>query len=249
MERIIWHGTTNSFFPVRSAYHMEKLREVVTQGQASSSNDFKEVWNKIWQLSVTTRDKVCIWRSCLEALPTQSNLFKNKVVNNPLCPICCKRVVRLKKCALPQAPMLLFFESLSKVFNSEDLHEFVVVARKLWWRRNTFVSNKEFTHPNSIVREARILLDMMFKGDPNPQSNSRASQGCSSEAVWKVPSLPWFKINWDWAVDKANEVVIWDCAGQIIATMRQRKQFFPDLLAEAYGALQAVKLGLELGLH
>ncbi|XP_040996072.1 uncharacterized protein LOC121242246 [Juglans microcarpa x Juglans regia] len=71
-------------------------------------------------------------------------------------------------------------------------------------------------------------------------------------AYWVIKH---FNFDMTEVVDKANGLIgigvaIRDCTGQIIATMRKRKRFFPDpLLVESYGALQAVKLGLDLGLQ
>ncbi|XP_018831004.1 uncharacterized protein LOC108998763 [Juglans regia] len=72
---------------------------------------------------------------------------------------------------------------------------------------------------------------------------------------WQAPPVDWFKINWDGAVDKAKGligigVVIRDSFGQVIVAMRQGKKLYPDpLLAKSYGALQAVKVAWEIGLH
>ncbi|XP_041016139.1 uncharacterized protein LOC121258659 [Juglans microcarpa x Juglans regia] len=227
-------------FSVRSAYRMEKSRELAEKGQASRSNQFEEVWKQIWQLNVQPSDKVLLWRTCLEALPTQSNLLKKKVVDHPLCPICCmaeENVIhalwryeyaknvwsqcskKLQKCYLPRSFMLELFDA---VLNSME------------------------------TQEGRVILDMLAKEDLNRSNMSK--QLCSATANWKAPPLNWFKLNWDGSVDKMQGfirvgVAVRDSAGQIIATMRLRKHLFPNpLLVEAYGVLQAIKFGLDLGL-
>ncbi|KAF5477294.1 hypothetical protein F2P56_003944 [Juglans regia] len=232
-DRIIWHGTKDGSFSVKSAYHLVKDREMANHGQASTSNGLKEVWKKIWKLDVTPGDKTFLWRACQEALPTQSNLFKKKVVSDPLCPICnreeesvqhvlwsceaakdvwsqCSK--KLQKCSISSFSMITFFETLTEALNQEELQEFVITARRIWWRRNSFIFKKGFTHPNHIVREARATLNMMAEKNPD-QCNTQASP-------------------------------------TVIATLRQKEKLYPDpLLAESYGALQAVKLAREIGLH
>ncbi|XP_041025442.1 uncharacterized protein LOC121265841 [Juglans microcarpa x Juglans regia] len=139
------------------------------------------------------------------------------------------------------------------VLNTKELQEFVVVARKIWWRMNSFIFKKGFSHPNLMVREARSVLDMMAKKNLDQCSND--NQASFPIASWQAPPVNWFKINWDGAVDKANGLIgvgvaIKDSSSQIIATMRQGKKLYPDpLLAESYGALQAVKMAWEIGLH
>ncbi|KAF5465143.1 hypothetical protein F2P56_015174 [Juglans regia] len=146
--------------------------------------------------------------------------------------------------------MIQLFSSLTKVLNPEELQEFVVIARKIWWRRNSFIFKKEFVHPNLIVREARAVLKMLSEKNLDQCTNQVSPPTVS----WQAPPMEWFKINWDGAVDKGKGligigVVIRDSFGQVIATMRQRKKLYPDpLLAESYGALQAVKVAWEIGL-
>lgn len=42
----------------------------------------------IWQIEVSKIVKVFMWRACLNALPTKANLFKKKIVFDPVCPVC-----------------------------------------------------------------------------------------------------------------------------------------------------------------
>jgi len=46
------------------------------------------VWKKNWKTTVPNIVKVFMWRFCKNGLPTQANLIKRKVVDDPLCPIC-----------------------------------------------------------------------------------------------------------------------------------------------------------------
>lgn len=61
--------------------------QLVAKGQASSNYNFQKVHKLIWKLQITTGDKVFLWKACLDALPTQANLFKKKMVEHPKCPI------------------------------------------------------------------------------------------------------------------------------------------------------------------
>ncbi|XP_035539661.1 uncharacterized protein LOC118344031 [Juglans regia] len=209
---------------MRSAYHMENDREVAAQGQASTSNSLKEVWNRIWQIQATPGDKTFLWRACQEALPTQYNLYKKRVVSDPICPICnreeesvqhvlwsceaakgvwsqCSK--RIQKCSFPISSMIQLFSSLTKVLSPEELQEFVMIARKIWWRRNSFIFKKEFVHPNHIVREARAVLEMLSEKNLDQCTNQISPPTVS----WQAPPTNWFKINWDGAVDKGKGLI------------------------------------------
>ncbi|XP_042944592.1 uncharacterized protein LOC122278468 [Carya illinoinensis] len=273
-DRLIWHGTKDGSFSVSSSSHMEKDKELEVKGQVSTSNSFKGVWNKIWQLHTTSSEKMFLWRACQDSLPIYVNLFKRKVVSDPLRPICtreeestlhalwnceaakdicCLCSKKLHKSSSSHLTMLVFFETLIEVLNADELQEFVVVARQLWLRRNSCIFNNHFMPPNVFLRESRLRLEMLSeKGQP--QIHSRDHQLCSSAKVWQVPPLNWFKVNWDGAVDQAKGiigigVIIRYDKGQTIATMRQKKTFFPDTqLAESYGALVAAQFARDVGL-
>ncbi|XP_035551020.1 uncharacterized protein LOC118349632 [Juglans regia] len=202
-------------------------------------------------------------RSCLEAFPTNSNLFKKRIVENPLCPICNLEVEdsahalwrcelakdvwsqcskSLQKCHQPYMAMLQLLEVLIQTMDSRIIQEFAVVARKIWWRRNKLIFEGSFAHPNAVVREARGILDLLIE----EESRQDHGQANTLEEDWQAPPSNWVKLNWDSAVDKAKGVIgvgvaVRDSFGYTIATMRTNKHLFPDpLLAEAFGALKAV---------
>ncbi|XP_042944721.1 uncharacterized protein LOC122278607 [Carya illinoinensis] len=76
----------------------------------------------------------------------------------------------------------------------------------------------------------------------------------SSKTKWRPPPQGWFKVNWDGAVNKVKGfvevgVVVRDCQGMVVATLRQRKSLIIEhFLAESYGALKAVQFARDLGL-
>ncbi|KAF5442049.1 hypothetical protein F2P56_036930, partial [Juglans regia] len=268
-DKLLWQGTKDDSFSVRSAYHKEIERTHFQSSQASSSSSFTAVWKQLWQLKV--QPGVLLWRSCLEALPTNSNLYKRRLVENPLCPICyleaedsahalwrcesakdvwsqCSK--SLQKCHQPHVTMIQLLEDLLQAMDSRIIQEFAVVARKIWWRRNKFLFEGTFAHPNAVVREARGTLDLLI------EEESRLGRGQTNTQVedWQAPPSNWIKLNWDSAVDKANGVIgvgvaVRDSLGYTIATKKTNKLLFPNpLLAKAFGALKAVQFGVELGL-
>lgn len=166
-------------------------------GQSSNSDHFKGVWQQLWHSKVAPGDKVFMWRACLEALPTQSSLYKKKIDDHPLCPICnleeeivvhalwryeaartcgVNALKKLQKCYLPQLFMLQLVEAITVSMDQCFLQDFMTVAKRIWWRRNHFVFNKEFTHPNSLVREATHILEILR--EDLLKLSSRALQVC-----------------------------------------------------------------------
>jgi hypothetical protein len=89
-DMMIWRGTVNGQFSVKSAYHLAKEIEDRQKAECSKGMQNREVWKLIWKLKVPNVEKNFIWRACHDILPTRENLQKRKVVNDPLCPVCGK---------------------------------------------------------------------------------------------------------------------------------------------------------------
>ena len=85
---MIWRGTTNYLFSVRSAYHLAK--EAVDRTKAGSSYGFynSDIWKVVRNLKVPNSEKHFIWRACHDIILTRDNLMRRKIVRDPLCPIC-----------------------------------------------------------------------------------------------------------------------------------------------------------------
>ncbi|XP_041026946.1 uncharacterized protein LOC121267144 [Juglans microcarpa x Juglans regia] len=270
--KMIWKGTSSGIFTVRSAYYMHKERSQAIKGQASSSHDFKKTWKFLWHLQVTPGDRVFMWRTCLNALPTQSNLFKRKIVDHPKCSICnleeetathalweCEStrdvwsqcLKSLQKSHFSKMNMLEIFEAIAGIMDTDCLQEFAMVAKQIWWRRNEFIFNQVFRHPNTVVSAASQNLKMLKEMEGQRSSSVPTN---SSITEWQAPPMHFHKLNWDVVVDKTRarvgiDIVVRNFEGKIIAIMRRNQCMFPlPSLTEAYGALQVVSFALELGL-
>lgn len=137
----------------------------------------------------------------------------------------------LQKCYLPQLSMLQLFDTIPRTISHQIIQEFVIVSRKIQCRRNCFIFKEEFAHLSILLKEARGTLEMLAE-----EATSRAlrtSKICTLVENWQAPSLNWYKLNWDGAMDKAQcligiGVAVRDSASQIIATMRTSKHMFPN---------------------
>lgn len=87
-DKLTWLGTSSGVLTVRNAYHLEKERVLHAQGECSMSADSREFWKKLWHLNIPGVVQHFLWRVCNNLLPTEANLFKRKIVQDPLCPMC-----------------------------------------------------------------------------------------------------------------------------------------------------------------
>jgi hypothetical protein len=83
---MIWNGTTNDVFPVRSAYHRGEELQALSKGGCSRVGDETKVWKVLWSLKFQNAVKLFMWRACNK--PTKVDLFQRGVVDDKLCPLC-----------------------------------------------------------------------------------------------------------------------------------------------------------------
>jgi hypothetical protein len=87
-DRLIWAGTKNGEFSVRSAYYLEVERRSRSLGTGSLPASANPFWKVIWKLKVPRAVQVFLWWGCNNILPTKEKLFHRKVVSDPFCPLC-----------------------------------------------------------------------------------------------------------------------------------------------------------------
>jgi hypothetical protein len=87
-NKLIWQGTKNCVFSVKSTYHLGKEIQQRMVGDCSHVDKEKDVWQLIWSLKIPNSVKHLLWRACKNILPTKTNLFNRNVVDSKLCPCC-----------------------------------------------------------------------------------------------------------------------------------------------------------------
>jgi hypothetical protein len=81
-DMLIWRGTKNGVFSVKSAYHMLKEMESRKIATGSSTRGSYDFWKQLWALLVPNVEKIFLWRACHDILPTRENLHKKKIIRN-----------------------------------------------------------------------------------------------------------------------------------------------------------------------
>lgn len=104
---MILRGSSTRDFTVRSAYHIEKDRQMIFQGESSnisvltncdrqmisqgeSSNIsvFNQLWKRLRSLQVPNSTKMFIWKACHNILSTKDNLLRKCMNLDPACVFC-----------------------------------------------------------------------------------------------------------------------------------------------------------------
>ncbi|XP_008240710.1 PREDICTED: uncharacterized protein LOC103339206 [Prunus mume] len=89
-DRRVWPWTSNGDYTVKSGYRRIHAQKRIREGEGGSTSHVvqKEVWQSIWKIVTLPKIRVFLWRLLNDAISTRWNLFKRKIVNSPLCPIC-----------------------------------------------------------------------------------------------------------------------------------------------------------------
>ncbi|XP_040987783.1 uncharacterized protein LOC121235501 [Juglans microcarpa x Juglans regia] len=236
-DKLVCRCSSDDKFSVKSAYHLLRVMEAIAYGESSKRLLRKDLWAMIWKLNTTNAVKMMIWRACHESLPTNQILFKRKIVESPLCPVCRMEPESashiLWRCKSTQDVWRFSFKRLQKVVVLDSSFKDL-----LWKRRNAVVFEAEhgFQGCYQKIDQGRVVESQIV-------------------SQWRAPPLHVFKVNCDASVDKVNcrvgvGVIVRDWTGKVIGSLRSQRDLFPDAyLAEAFATLKAVILGKQLGLQ
>jgi hypothetical protein len=275
MDRLAWACTANGEHTVKSAYYLAKTRFVEEEGSSSNQQEIKAEWNDIWAIKGSRVVKFFLWKACRDILPTKERLFRKHITEDLLCPICklypetidhilwscgsAKDVwtecsSKLQKCSTDMIDFRGLIIMLMERLNVDEMHEMATVARLIWLRRNSFVFDGEFTPLDVLVRNALDQVAAFNQADLRLNGRETTVPRNIAEA-WQCPEVGCVKLNWDAAVDKANNkiglgVIVRDSTSMVVAMQCSTRDFLCDSgAAEALGAWTAANLSCTLGLQ
>jgi hypothetical protein len=120
------------------------------------------------------------WRACNGILPTKEKLFKQKVVEDPICPTCgveaetishalwrCRAVSSvwtecsgpIQKSVSADDDFLTIFEHLTQRLERDELELLATIAQKVWHRRNRVVFGGVIMPPRRLSNHAKETLE------------------------------------------------------------------------------------------
>jgi ribonuclease HI len=225
-------------------------------------------------MNIPNAVKVFIWRSCSNALATRSNLFKRRIVLDPICSLCgveeetighalwgcpaAKAVWslcpgRIQKRSFESDEFTKIVEYIMGCLDIPEVEFFMVVARQIWFRRNAFIFSSPLPSVSSLVKSASESLQA-FQG-ANSSSFPLTFVTPSIVPHWCAPPIGFVKLNWDAAWDGVRNrmgigIVVRNHLGEVLNSYYSQKGYTsaPDI-AEATAALRAARLCHELRLN
>jgi hypothetical protein len=85
---IMWRGTKNGIFSIKSAYHLAMEEDNNKRPECSINPKVSELCGVIWKLAIPNAGKNFMWWAYHNLLPTKRNLLSRKVVKESMCPFC-----------------------------------------------------------------------------------------------------------------------------------------------------------------
>jgi hypothetical protein len=179
-DQMVWVGSKNGEYSVRSAYHLAKSLGENQQGSSSSKEESSSFWRKIWKLKGPNVVKSFLWKACSNVPPTKANLHRGGVIQDPLCPIyglepetmrhalwsfsSAKDVwldcpTRIYKSMISVEGFVNIFLGLHEKLEEEELPLVVLTACQIWLKRNSFIFSEEFSDPMTVVRRAKDQVE------------------------------------------------------------------------------------------
>jgi hypothetical protein len=147
---------------------------------------------------------------------------------------------------------------LSK-FEKEKVELFAMVARRVWFRRNKWLFEAIFIHPNEVYKSAVVSLEEFRICNNNPlitddrDVSETSGVQVSVAPTWQPPLTGKVKINWDASINERDGrigvgLVARDAFGMVLGGRCVSRCLRTDpLTAEAMGALFAVQFCIEVG--
>jgi hypothetical protein len=83
-DHLVWAGTKQGDYTVRSAYHMVKENGIRVGGSCSNAQDMAALWKGIWKIKCARVVKTFLWQAYNNILPTKELLFKRRITADPL---------------------------------------------------------------------------------------------------------------------------------------------------------------------
>ncbi|OMO70992.1 reverse transcriptase [Corchorus capsularis] len=259
-DKLKWIHAKDGNYTVKSGYQVMKQVEVMRNNQVptSSYRINVDIWKYIWNLKIPSKLQVFMWRLCHNAVATMYNLWKRRLKDNPLCPICFSYEETVEhmivQCDWTRG---IWFAVLGIRVVKEHIIHFEDWLLDI--HKQLQESGKDCKTADSLIAyvcwsiwlercavsfgldNGNVLVDNLVK---DTEVNADGKQS------WQKPEFGWLKINCDGAFIKETHkagigVVVRDSGGRLLDGACESVKANSAEMVEAY----ALKKGVELAVQ
>jgi hypothetical protein len=148
--------------------------------------------------------------------------------------------------------VLSLFGQLIGRLDRAEVELFVMVAQRVWFRRNSYVFEGMLPPPIGSMKDAVETLEDYRKAHENAIA-SIPRQRNPMPVRWSKPSVGVIKMNWDAAMNRLKKlvgvgIIARDSCGKVLASVCSIQRYIADpSTAEAWGARQGADFGRVMG--
>lgn len=178
LDQLMWHFDKHGNYSVKSGYQVALKLKFAEE--ASSSDKSKTNWEVIWSKEIPEKIKVFMWRAVKNLPPTACNLWKRKVIMEPICCRCqngsedifhalmrCKHAMKVWKLTefyqqikfLAQQDMLSALQELATSRSKREIELIISVCWSIWYSRNLFIFEGKREDSQLSVARATVVVD------------------------------------------------------------------------------------------
>ncbi|KAL9426467.1 hypothetical protein AB3S75_033282 [Citrus x aurantiifolia] len=169
-DEVIWHFNRKGQYSVKSGYQIALNLKFPARPTSSAAK--QNQWNSIWLLTLPEKIRIFAWRAAKNLLPSAENLWKRKVIQEPVCQMCnnkletvfhalvgCKVVQKiwkitrfeddLKDCVDQDILSLLIGLKLRR--SNDDIEMLVSILWMIWNARNKWIFKRVKESPQVTI--------------------------------------------------------------------------------------------------
>ncbi|KAJ7965493.1 Ribonuclease H [Quillaja saponaria] len=173
-DRVVWHGTKDGCFFVKSAYNQILLEQ--RQQHSSGVSNFDGVWSRLWRLKIPPKIKHFLWRGIKDTLPVQFNLLRRGIQVCKSCPNCGSWESSMHALISCQGPRELWqqtnisfasnVEYLTSLiililhdWEEQKIKKFTAISWSIWKACCSRMFEDKVTPPTTQIHNGLLLLD------------------------------------------------------------------------------------------
>ncbi|KAL6279433.1 hypothetical protein ACE6H2_016314 [Prunus campanulata] len=224
-DRWIWPWTSNGEYSVKFGYHItHSMANSRIVGPPQTSHVVStQVWKGLWKLKSLPKIKFFCWRILSNAIATKLNLFKRKISQSSMCPVCENNEESVEHLFLlcPWTAAVWFGSPLNyRVHNqsittfdnwlnsmfqlnltsSSDRNQLMTIISfilwEIWKARCKFVIEGRQLHPIHVLDQAMRAANEFIEANVSQSTHSDFVSLISTRA-WTPPSDGFVKVNTD----------------------------------------------------
>lgn len=183
-DKRFWIYDKKGKYTVKTGYWsiFNKVHQDDTQSDPTCSAPKSTIWSNIWNLKIPPKVKMFLWRVLHDIIPTEVNLYRHHVPNNPRCALCgyywsntshalffCQEIKKLwnySKWWIPlkrtkDLPTQLIMQYIKDSFIKDDWEIFCMRMWGVWKDRCNIIHHKSMISKNPCPQDH--WSDSMYK--------------------------------------------------------------------------------------